>query len=160
MSTRSRIASYDSVEGTFTSIYCHHDGYPEHNGRILFYHYQDDDKIQKLLDLGKLSVLGRRLAPDPPEEHSFENPAQEVCLAYARDRDNDPSAGIAFEEASLGSLMAHTSETGCEYLYLWMGGEWGVYFVHDPNWDLKPIFNENQWAKLETVLNHIGGGPI
>ena len=38
MSTRSRIAIKQN-DGTYKSIYCHSDGYLEHNGYILYNYY-------------------------------------------------------------------------------------------------------------------------
>ena len=40
MATRSRIA-IEKENGTVESIYCHWDGYPENNGRILVENYTD-----------------------------------------------------------------------------------------------------------------------
>lgn len=85
MATRSRIAIEDE-DGKVRSIYAHWDGYPTHNGRILFEHYQDRAKVQKLIDLGNLSVLAPEV--DIPEgvAHSFEIPHENITTFYDRDR--------------------------------------------------------------------------
>jgi hypothetical protein len=44
MATRSRIG-IELEDGVIESIYCHWDGYPENNGKILLEHYQDPNKI-------------------------------------------------------------------------------------------------------------------
>ena len=83
MATRSRIA-IESKEGKVKSTYCHWDGYPEHNGKILFEHYQDVEKLTKLIELGHISILAPELRTDKP--HTFNNPAEGVVVAYGRDR--------------------------------------------------------------------------
>ena len=57
MGTRSIIAK--RLEGgTIKAIYCHWDGYPEHNGYILNRYYKSEEDIDKLLELGDISSLG------------------------------------------------------------------------------------------------------
>jgi hypothetical protein len=95
MATRSTIA-LEFADGTVGQVYCHWDGYLEHNGAILFKHYSDPFKLQQLIDTGDLSILG----PDIGEPHSFDNPFswgtpesnnwheanKKVCTFYGRDR--------------------------------------------------------------------------
>lgn len=57
MSTRSTI-SIQRDDGTIDSIYCHHDGYPEGNGKILLKHYDTEEKVKDLISLGDISFLG------------------------------------------------------------------------------------------------------
>jgi hypothetical protein len=85
MSTNSRIGIENS-DGTVSSVYCHWDGYPSHNGIILMEHYQDREKVQKLINLGSLSLLDERVEPDVNETHSFDKPIQGITIAYHRDR--------------------------------------------------------------------------
>lgn len=83
MATRSTIA-LEFADGTVGQIYCHWDGYLEHNGAILQKHYSDPFKLQRLIDLGDLSSLG----PEIGEYHDFnDNEAGKgVCTFYGRDR--------------------------------------------------------------------------
>lgn len=83
MSTRSRIG-LRKLDGTAKYIYCHWDGYIEHNGLLLQLCYDTPEKIERLLELGNLSALGEYLETDEP--HSFESPQHNVCVAYHRDR--------------------------------------------------------------------------
>lgn len=83
MSTNSRIG-IKRLDGTEKYIYCHWDGYIEHNGLLLQLCYDKPEKIERLLELGNLSVLGEYLETDEP--HSFESPHPNVCVAYHRDR--------------------------------------------------------------------------
>ena len=73
MSTRSLIAKQIG-EDKFRTIYCHCDGYLEHNGRILLEHYNTVEKLDELLGLGSLSFLAPKINPDTEKPHSFEEP--------------------------------------------------------------------------------------
>ena len=57
MSTRSNIGILNE-DGTVNYIYCHFDGYLEHNGDILNEHYTTESKVRMLIGLGDLSMLG------------------------------------------------------------------------------------------------------
>ena len=94
MGTRSTIA-LEFADGTVGQVYCHWDGYIDHNGRILQEHYSDPFKLRELIDLGDLSSL----RPNIGVKHAFsqfELPAEEVeafkaqtedmCTFYGRDR--------------------------------------------------------------------------
>ena len=56
MGTRSRIG-YELPDHSVVSVYCHWDGYVEHNGRILVEHYQDREAVKELIDGGSMSSL-------------------------------------------------------------------------------------------------------
>lgn len=56
MGTRSRIG-YELPDHTVVSVYCHYDGYVEHNGRVLVEHYTDRDAVKELIDGGSMSSL-------------------------------------------------------------------------------------------------------
>ena len=103
MGTRSTIA-LEYADGTVHQVYCHWDGYLEHNGRILQEHYLDPFKLQELMNLGDLSTLG----PDIGTKHDFDGPSfmspdyeawvkahENMCTFYGRDR------GEKFIEAEL-----------------------------------------------------------
>lgn len=57
MSTRCRIG-IENEDGTIESIYCHNDGYPSYAGKLLYMHYNNREKINKLMQLGDMSCLG------------------------------------------------------------------------------------------------------
>jgi hypothetical protein len=69
-------------DGSILAVYCHWDGYPSHNGKILNAHYTERSKVQELMDLGDLSSLG----PEIGEKHNFDAPPKGQCNAYGRDR--------------------------------------------------------------------------
>jgi hypothetical protein len=56
MGTRSTIA-LEFADGTVEQVYCHWDGYLDHNGKILQEHYSDPFKLKELLSLGGFSSL-------------------------------------------------------------------------------------------------------
>lgn len=85
MATRSSIA-IRRKDGTVSQIYCHHDGYLSHNGRILFEHYATEERVEALMELGDLSSLGEHLAPPEGAKHDFSKPLPNTCVAYGRDR--------------------------------------------------------------------------
>lgn len=115
MSTRSHIGK-QLENGSIKYIYCHFDGYPEHNGEILKEHYKTEAKIDALLELGDLSVLGEEIG----EKQDFNNrQSNNMCLAYGRDRgETDIEARITEDESEFMDQ---------EYSYLWNGAEWKCF---------------------------------
>ncbi len=84
MSTRSRIA-VKQEDGSYTSIYCHFDGYPTGVGKILTTFYTDPAKVEQLIELGSLSSIG----PEIGAQHPFDDDSgiySTWCRAYGRDR--------------------------------------------------------------------------
>ena len=81
MGTRSTIA-LEYADGTVGQVYCHWDGYLEHNGMILYKHYSDPFKLRELMDLGDLSSLGERIG----SQHAFDKAPEGECTFYKRDR--------------------------------------------------------------------------
>ena len=66
MATRSTIA-IEYADGTVEQVYCHWDGYLDHNGVILRDNYSDPFKLQQLIELGDISSLG----PNIGDKHPF-----------------------------------------------------------------------------------------
>lgn len=125
MSTRSRIA-IKNADGTYRSIYCHFDGYPDGVGATLKEHYTDPTKINQLLDLGDISALGSEIG----EKHDFDdrNAPQEWTRAYGRDRGE---TGIdASESPTMDDLRELTKGSGGEYLYWFANGEWNMWDIY------------------------------
>ena len=56
MGTRSRIG-IQLKDDSILSVYCHWDGYPSYNGRILRDNYNTADKVRELIDGGNISAL-------------------------------------------------------------------------------------------------------
>ena len=100
MATRSTIA-LEFADGTVQQVYCHWDGYLEHNGAILQGFYTDPFKVRDLIDGGAISSLG----PELGEKHEFDCPhkygtpeyeawseaKRQVTTFYHRDRGEELS---------------------------------------------------------------------
>jgi hypothetical protein len=114
MSTNSMIA-IRNLNGTVRAIYCHWDGYPEHNGKILVNHYSDVNRVNALLDLGDISFLG----PELGEKHDFDSPDRTVVTAYGRDREEDDTEAREYED-----LVTAVKRAGQEYNYLFADNDW------------------------------------
>ena len=66
MATRSTIA-LEYADGTIGQVYCHWDGYLEHNGVLLSKHYSNPFILRDLIDLGDVSSL----KPTIGTKHAF-----------------------------------------------------------------------------------------
>jgi hypothetical protein len=119
MGTRSCIAVQHG--DTIKAVYCHWDGYLDHNGRILQQHY-DSAKANYLVALGDLSSLRAQLEPSKDSGHKFDNVEKGVCVFYGRDRGE---TGMGYK---LFDNVADLMETydACEYFYLMRDGQWWV----------------------------------
>lgn len=118
MGTRSFIA-HKTADG-YRAIYCHWDGYPSWNGRILYQHYSDPAKLDALLDLGDISSLGTGLG----EKHDFNDSGNDdVTTAYGRDRGDTGTEARAYP--TLAMLFAAANGCWAEYVYVLENGRWG-----------------------------------
>jgi len=120
MGTRSRIGVMHG--DVCKSVYCHYDGYLEHNGAILNEHY-DSTKANHLVALGDLSVLYPEI--DPGEDlHSFEQPKKGVTIFYGRDRGEE---GVDYKVAhTFEEFLRQCDNCYAEYYYLNKDGVWYV----------------------------------
>lgn len=133
MATRSTIA-LEFADGSVGQIYCHWDGYLDHNGKILLENYTDPFKLQELIDLGDLSSLGA----DIGEKHEFDNPhkygtpeweawqdaKRGVCTFYGRDRGEDGINARYFKD--FADYKANHQYEEYEYI-LRTDGNWYVF---------------------------------
>lgn len=119
MSTRSAIIERKS-DGTYRGIYCHFDGYVEGVGKKLAAHYTDPALVTALLDLGDISSLGARLAPEGP--HSFDDREQGATVAYMRDRgETGCEARTGATAKDVAGMIGHNG-----YVYVFEDGSWTV----------------------------------
>ena len=138
MSTRCRIG-IENKDGTITSIYCHHDGYPEVVGEILVNHYKTEEKIRKLLELGDMSSLGT----EPVENlRGWEMPKagtadwmkayielhpENQCVIYKTRGEDCP----AKTHKDIEEYQRHSRDCWGEYAYLFKNNEWFVLEYDD-----------------------------
>ena len=139
MSTRSNIGIIKEND-TIDMIYCHWDGYPSNNGKILLANYSNTDAVRELIALGDLSNLGEVIG----EKHDFNygmtfkpgtpeyNALARQCNVYSRDRVETGTK--ARKSLSLRKAM----ELMEEYLYLWdtKNSKW---FYSDHGSELIPL---------------------
>jgi len=120
MGTRSYIIQQttDGKETRYHGIYCHWDGYIEHNGRILSEHYSDPEKLKQLIALGDISSLRPLLEQNP------DFPETPFTFAYHRDRGEEWEGVKPENSFSLLSLKDTAKRSGCEYIYLFDGESW------------------------------------
>jgi hypothetical protein len=137
MATRSRIAIEDQT-GKVRSIYCHWDGYPSNNGRILLEHFQTQEKVESLIELGSISSLNKNVEIPEGVTHSFDNPADDVVVAYHRDRDEDL---VILDHDSVEDFVKSDIE---EYGYIFTAaGEWLFANGHQGAYDREAVVLEN-----------------
>lgn len=122
MSTNSFIGKIEK-DGTITGISCYEAGDIEHDGKCLAEYYATRDKVDELIALGNLSVLGPTIGHkiDFNNEREYGAHMDKQCIAYHRDR-NDV-------------LEIHTNENLTElcecYPYVYIYSEldnWLVYY--------------------------------
>jgi hypothetical protein len=135
MGTRSRIG-YELPDHSVISVYCHWDGYVEHNGKILVEHYQNRDDVMDLIDGGSMSSLrtrstwttGSALRDDAGEYITDDN----GYLMYENDREPQP---LYHSERGDGEEPWHSifddfvAGHSCEeYAYLYdLNGNWKAF---------------------------------
>ena len=119
MATRSTI-SLELEDKKVKTIFCFLDGYVKDGvGEILVKHYNTEEKIQKLLSLGDLSILSERLAPNEGEQHSYDKPIKGVTVAYKRDREETDVDSVVYPNFKKAQKE--------EFNYLFRDGKW--YFT-------------------------------
>ena len=118
ISTRSRIGILKR-NGKVETIYCHFDGYIEYNGRMLDEFYNDLKKIKELIKLGDISSLKENINPNPKMSHSFDEPQEDVVVAYHRDRDEDWKYTKPKIHNNIDELNEYIDGSDIEYIYLY-----------------------------------------
>ena len=97
MGTRSMIAIQNPHSKQVRAIYCHWDGYLEHNGAILQKHYSASPKVNNLIALGDLSSLRPEIGVEHPfsrldtkmSDTEWDKLYGNQCTFYTRDRGED-----------------------------------------------------------------------
>ena len=118
MSTNSYIL-IEKEDKKIEGIYCHYDGYLSYNGKMLKEHYNSEEKAQALVNLGGISSFHPLLAPECEDKHTWDDPAENVTIAYHRDRGEKLKI---LEANSIAVFFFKYSYQ--EYHYLWRDGQW------------------------------------
>ena len=125
MGTRSMIAIQNPYNKTVRAVYCHWDGYLEHNGAILQKHYSASPKVNNLIALGDISSLKNEIG----EKHDFSRldstmPEAEyealygnMTTFYTRDRGETDAAFRVFK--NLADACEFYDHSCAEYYYVY-----------------------------------------
>ena len=129
MGTRSRIAV---MHGTVCkSVYCHWDGYLEHNGQILQKHY-DSAKANQLVALGDISSLRSEIGEKhafsklevPMDGEAYDKLYGDMTTFYGRDRGE---SGCEWQVAhTFEEFLDQADGCGAEFYYVMKDGVWYV----------------------------------
>lgn len=147
MATRSAIGvAYGDV---IKAVYCHWDGYPEYNGKILVESY-DRPKASELLTHGDISSLRPEIGVEHPfsrfeteiSDEAYDKLYGDMCTFYHRDRGEELREWRVFDTSE--AMIEHFQGNGCEYYYI---------LGNDGQWYVNPY--GNGWKKLSEVLESI-----
>lgn len=141
MSTRSSIGILDETTNTVKAVYCHWDGYPRHNGRILMEYYDTPEKVKELISHGDISSLKPTIGMkhpfdnpgryDTPEWHEHRAKYQDQCTFYGRDRGEEV---IVREYENQEELF--DSNVTVEFFYVMSNGVWYVKDADKSSWEV------------------------
>ncbi len=124
MATRSRIA-IALKDGSFESVYCHFDGYPEGVGKTLLEHWTELEKIDELIGLGNISILGEEIGDKHPfNAHNSSEQYSKMTLFYGRDREEKNIE--CWSDPSYQALVERSHNCGAEYLYVFQNDRWHI----------------------------------
>lgn len=135
MGTRSRIGVMHGDK--CKSVYCHWDGYLEHNGAILLEHY-DSARANHLVAMGDISSLGPKIGEQHPfspftsaeDKVAYEAANKEGWTTfYGRDcgeQNVDFASDLTFAD-----FLARAKGCGAEFYYIMRDGVWYVGDTYD-----------------------------
>lgn len=135
MSTNSSI-SIQTTKTNGKSIYCHWDGYPSFNGKMLKEHYNTKEKVKQLIALGNLSILGETIG-EKVQFDGFDSQKNKQCLAYERDRGEKGQKAKSWKDKP--------SDTQ-QWNYLFKDGVWYV-----SNWDYEFVLLTDKIIKKDEI---------
>ena len=154
MGTRSGIGIENPNTGVIKAVYCHWDGYLEHNGMILATHYNSSPKVNNLIALGDLSSLRKNIGVKhafstynltEDEQKVYELEHGNSCTFYGRDREEKGTEYKRFE-----SRKDFVNGIDGEYFYLFVYNE----DLTSGKWFYKK-YNETAWKNLEKAVDKL-----
>jgi hypothetical protein len=115
----------EQPDGRVMQVYCHWDGYLDHNGKLLQEHYQDKAKVLALMLLGSISSLREEIgqAHDFDARYDNKDPRKNWVVAYGRDRGEDNVDAHVF--ANFAEYVKDHQYEEFEYIYR-NDGRWYV----------------------------------
>ena len=136
MATRSTIA-LEYADGTIGQVYCHWDGYLEHNGVLLSKHYSNPFILRDLIDLGDVSSLKPTVGTKHAFSHfdtemkqeEYETLYGEMTTFYGRDRGETGTGQKTFVDFQ-------------DYMVRFQHEEYAYILRKDGQWYVKQHSNE------------------
>jgi hypothetical protein len=137
------------------AIYCHWDGYLEHNGAILQKHYAASPKVNNLIALGDLSSLRPEIGVQhafsqldlcEADREAFEKQHGNSCTFYGRDRGEDAPFQV-FKTIK----EAEEHYTWSDYFYCFRYSKADDY--QSGEWHYKR--NGGRWLKLAPAIKKL-----
>jgi hypothetical protein len=148
------IAIQNPYNKTVRAVYCHWDGYLEHNGAILHKHYAASPKVNNLIALGDLSSLRAEIGEKhafsqfevaKDEVEAFKAATENMCTFYGRDRGEDAPFKVF---PTLKKAEAYFEGSWCEYLYVFKYTKASDYTTGE--WHYKKM--GERWKKLAPAI--------
>ena len=118
MGTRSRIAIQLQDE-SIVSVYCHYDGYPAFNGKVLRDNYDTVEKVKELIDGGDMSCTWTNSG------WGNETLPETGALYYTMRNET-----LESNAPRLDKVMEEFFSDGEEYSYIFRNGNWFAYDMH------------------------------
>ena len=142
MATRSTIA-LEYADGTIGQVYCHWDGYLEHNGVLLSKHYSNPFILRDLIDLGDVSSLKPTIGTKHAFSHFDTEMKQEeyetlygnMTTFYGRDRGETGTGQKTFVDFQ-------------DYMVRFQHEEYAYILRKDGQWYVKQHSNEVELLAL------------
>jgi hypothetical protein len=136
MATRSTIA-LEYADGTIGQVYCHWDGYLEHNGVLLSKHYSNPFILRDLIDLGDISSLKPTVGTKhafsklevPMDGEAYDKLYGDMTTFYGRDRGEEGTGAKTFIDFQ-------------DYMVRFQHEEYAYILRKDGNWYVKAYSNE------------------
>ena len=125
MGTRSRIG-IQLKDDSILSVYCHYDGYPSFNGRVLREFYNTKEKVSQLINGGNMSCTWTNAGWN--NETLPEMGPLHYTMRGESIEDNAPELS-----KDHGEYLKMSADSDEEYSYLFADGEWICYNTR--SWD-------------------------
>jgi hypothetical protein len=139
------------------AVYCHWDGYLEHNGSLLHKHYSASPKVNNLIALGDLSSLRAEIGVkhafssldiSKDEQEAYEKEHGNSCTFYTRDRGEDAPFKVF---PTLKEAESYFEGSWCEYLYVFKYSKADDY--QSGEWHYKKM--GERWKKLAPAIRKL-----
>ena len=131
MGTRSLIGK-QLKDGSILGVYCHYDGYPQYNGRVLRDVYNTEEKVNDLIDGGDMSCTYTNAG------WNNETLPESGPLYYTmRGESYVQNAPQLYKDLN-EFLSAADSQHDAEYTYHYAGGEWTCHAIR-PDDNVKQV---------------------